>query len=187
MARLADRIRTSSLVILAGLAGATATVFLDLSDRFVKLSDRLGWTESEALTLARENEKSRFSDQLIRNAWKRLYLADRFARRALDGAPGSEMAKAWNDYLQSLLEWNTDLMVNIVGLETYYDAKKSFAFETDVQQHMTEVDGTVRAVYLSAPVQKAMYGKDIASADASSPVSDVFNATEAAREASTCL
>ncbi|WP_457811349.1 hypothetical protein [Sinorhizobium meliloti] len=152
-----QRLSKSSIAVIAAMCGAALSTALDLSDKVGKLSDRLGWTQSEAMTLARNTEKSKFSDQLIRSAWKRLFLAERFSRRVLDGAPSAELTKAWSDYLQALLEWNTDLMVNIVGLETYYDQHKSFVFEHEIQDKFAAVDQAVRLLYLSPYTQSAIY------------------------------
>ncbi|MCO5963703.1 hypothetical protein [Sinorhizobium meliloti] len=172
----------SSIAIIAGMSGAALSTILDLSDKIWKVSDRLGWTQSEAMTLARDTEKSRFSDNLIRSAWKRLFLADRFSRRVLDGAPSVEVLSAWNNYLQALLEWNTDLMVNIVGLEGYYDMHKSIVFEVEIQAKFAAVDQAIRQLYLAPYTQGVIYQTaNVATGKPLQLGADVFKATDDAR------
>jgi hypothetical protein len=59
-----------------------------------------------------------------------LILADIFARRIQDGAANEQINESWRAYVSALIDWNADLLINIVGLETFYNAEKSSEFET---------------------------------------------------------
>jgi hypothetical protein len=136
----ANTIRQSSLVIIGGLIGALLGTSFDIADKVFKVSDRFGWTKSEAFVLATSSEKSKFSDTFIRSAYRRLILADLFARRVQDGAPLAAIEEAWKSYVSALIDWNSDLMINIVGLETFYDLRKSAEFETVIQEMFRHLD-----------------------------------------------
>jgi hypothetical protein len=47
------------LIVVAGFAGAILATGFDLADRLLRITDRFHFTTSEALTLARESEKSK--------------------------------------------------------------------------------------------------------------------------------
>ena len=82
--------KQSSLVVIASFAGAAFASGFDIADKVLKLAERSGWVQSEAFVLAINSDRSRFSDALTRNAWKRLILADLFARRVQDGISSAE-------------------------------------------------------------------------------------------------
>jgi hypothetical protein len=73
--------RRSTVAIIAGFAGVILATTLDLSDKALHITDRLGLTTSEPITLARKSEKSRFSDAFVRAAHRRVMLGEIFARR----------------------------------------------------------------------------------------------------------
>lgn len=175
--------KQSSLVVIASFAGAAFASGFDIADKVLKLAERSGWVQSEAFVLAINSDRSRFSDALTRNAWKRLILADLFARRVQDGISSAGIEEAWKAYIQSLIEWNADLMVYIVGLEKYYDERKSREFEMRIQNEFREVDSLVRAVYISPYVRQLQRPTaDLASGLDKGPIEAVFKKTEEARE-----
>lgn len=151
----------------AGLVGAVLATSLDLADKIFKITDRLAWTRSEQIVLAKDSAKSRFSEGLIRAAWKRIFLAEIFARRVSDAASsslyyshsGAEIDDAWKAYIVTLTEWNSDLMINIVGLQEYYDAFKSTDFEGQIQGQFIILDGLLRELRLSTFVKSILSGK----------------------------
>jgi hypothetical protein len=162
-----DRAKTSSIALVAGLVGAVLATSLDLADKIFKITDRLAWTRSEQIVLAKDSAKSRFSEGLIRAAWKRIFLAEIFARRVSDAASsslyyshsGAEIDDAWKAYIVTLTEWNSDLMINIVGLQEYYDAFKSTDFEGQIQGQFIILDGLLRELRLSTFVKSILSGK----------------------------
>jgi hypothetical protein len=150
------RLKQSTLVIGAGLAGALLASGFEFADKVLRITDRLQYTSSEALILARESEKSKFSDALIRGAYRRLMLADIFARRVQDNAASEKVEDAWKMYVAALIDWNADVMINIVGLEIFYSPEKSYEFETVILPRFNNLDKAVRSLYLSRAAQTAI-------------------------------
>jgi hypothetical protein len=154
--RWLHRLKQSTLVIAAGFAGALLASGFEFADKVLRITDRLQYTSSEALTLARESEKSKFSDALIRGAYRRLMLADIFARRVQDNAASAQIEEIWKSYVAALIDWNADLMINIVGLETFYGTEKSNEFETVTLPMFINLDNAMRSLYLSRAAQIAI-------------------------------
>jgi hypothetical protein len=161
------RARVSAFAALAGFLGGVVATGTDVTEKIFKLTDRLEWTRSEQVILAEDSAKSRFSDALIRASWRRLFLAELFARRVSDASsiPSvpppqtiQDINEAWDKYVSALTDWNGDLMINIVGLEHYYDAEKSQDFEFSIQGQFATLDTALRELRLSNFVQKARAG-----------------------------
>jgi hypothetical protein len=168
------RARGSTVAVFAGFLGGILATSTDLTEKVFTLTDRLGWTHSEQVLLAQDSAKSNFSDALVRSAWRRLFLADLFARRVLDAASlptvpphtVDDINDAWNQYIAALADWNGNLMINIVGMEHYYDAAKSQDFEGPIQSQFSTIDTHLRQLRLSKFVQKVRAGdKEVTGAD----------------------
>jgi len=67
-----------------------------------------------------DTERGRFSSELIRNAWNRLFWTRTYNDRHLHNAPTEEQDKAWNKYIDALETWNSNLMNYYIGLDKYY-------------------------------------------------------------------
>jgi hypothetical protein len=152
-----DRAKSSTIALLAGVAGALLANATDLTDKLLKVTDRFGWTRSEGVLLAQDSAKSKFSEDLIRAAWRRLFYADLYTRRVVDATSVSlvsheivtDIEEAWKLYISSLSEWNANLMINIVGLEHYYDASKSLDLEGPIQSQFIALDKHLRDLRLT--------------------------------------
>ncbi len=162
------RTRRSGVALLVGFLGGILASSTNLAEEIFKLTDRLGWTRSDQVVLAQDSAKSKFSDALIRAAWRRLFLAELFAHRVLDAASigivqphtVGDINDAWEKYISALTDWNGNLMINIVGLEHYYDAAKSQDFEGTIQTQFGVLDRHLRELRLSKFVQKALAGDE---------------------------
>ncbi len=143
-----NKLQSSGIYIFVAALGVAAGSALDLATKVQDVFFR-----PDALVLAENNDRSRFSDSLIRLAWRRLFAADIYARRVADSAPWPLIDEAWRDYVSLLKDWNADLMINIVGLEKFYDRAKSETFETEIQNAFRAVDESVRSVYVSAYIR----------------------------------
>jgi hypothetical protein len=73
-----------------------------------------------ALQLARDDERARFSRDLTRAAWHRLSAMRRYVSTVEAGYPALDQDRAWERYAAIFEEWNRDLMVNILSLEQHY-------------------------------------------------------------------
>jgi hypothetical protein len=73
-----------------------------------------------ALQLARDDERARFSRDLTRAAWHRLFSMRRYVSMLEAGYPALDQDRAWERYAAIFEEWNRDLMVNILSLEQHY-------------------------------------------------------------------
>jgi hypothetical protein len=89
--------------ILTGLAAST--------DAINKLLVFTG-IKPNALQLAREDERTRFSRDLIRAAWFRLFVTRRYVTTIQLGYGAVDQDHAWERYVAAVEEWNRDLMVN---------------------------------------------------------------------------
>ena len=86
-----------------------------------------------ALEIARDDERGRFSRDLMRLLWHQLAAMDRFREKAIANYSRAEQDSAWEEYVKVYDEWQKELMVNIIGLKQYYDNRKSHEFESDVR------------------------------------------------------
>jgi len=73
-----------------------------------------------ALQLARDDERARFSRELTRAAWNRLFAMRRYVSTVEAGYPALDQDRTWERYASIFEEWNRDLMVNILSLEQHY-------------------------------------------------------------------
>jgi hypothetical protein len=144
-----SKLQRSSVFVLGALIGGAAVTLLGVSDKVLNITDRLKLTTSEALVAAQETAKSNFSDHLMRNAFQRIFLAQIYAQRVADKAGQSDVDEAWRSYIQSLIEWNADLMIYIVGLKIHYGEAKSLEFEDRIQNDFRALDAAVRCLHLA--------------------------------------
>ena len=139
----AQRARTTVLTFLQKLKESWISVLcfmivgaiVALGQMATGVKQLLQLTEAEpgALELAHDNAKASFSRDLARSAWARIYWMKRYAQVAELGLPEDELNGIWTGYLQSLADWNENLMVNVISLETFYGADKRRQFEQNVQ------------------------------------------------------
>lgn len=172
-----ERLQRDPLFILVGIIGIALGATFDLLDKAGKVLFK-----SDALVLAENSDRSHFSDDLIRGADKRLFLADLFATRVGDDAPPRLIEESWKEYMTSLQNWNADLLINIAGLANYYSPKLSYYFENDIQTKMKASDSAVRALGTS-PYLKSILKDPAANTSGleKGNVGAVYVATDAAR------
>jgi hypothetical protein len=127
-----SRIRNSSfgltLIALAGIAAGVAST----TEAVDKIAISVG-LKKNSLQLAQDDEKAKFSRELIRLTWQRLYLMRRYVLAIEQNYSSAERDKDWDRYLAVLEAWNRDLMVNILGLNQHYGEAKSADFEHGIQ------------------------------------------------------
>jgi hypothetical protein len=115
-----------SIIILGGAAALSHNVNDILLGLKIKTAD--------ALVVAADDAKSKFTQELIRAAWNRIYWLRRYLLVVSHQYPQAEQEDTWNSYISSTTKWNTDLMVNIMLLNTYYGEGRSVYFERKIQE-----------------------------------------------------
>ena len=140
-------------------AAAVAVIIANLSPIFDTISNLAAWfRKSDAFVLAEHSEKSEFSNNFAQQAWRRLFWADIFSDRVKNGASIKDIDDAWTAYMTANADWNANLMIWIVGLERYYDVKRSGQIEADIQPRflaLSEDLGKLRRSALVAKIRKA--------------------------------
>jgi hypothetical protein len=124
------KLKRTGLYVVAMLIGGLVVGIGNFADLIGKSYDR--FKPSEALVLAENTAKSKFSDELARRAWRRLFWADNFCARVITHAPISDIEASWGAYIDSDADWNANIMISIVGLEHYYDASRSEELEEKI-------------------------------------------------------
>ena len=110
--------------------------------------------------LAENSAKSAFSDQLAQRAWRRLFWADNFRARVIAAAPIADIDAAWNAYIDADAEWNTNIMISIVGLEHYYDSKRSVELEGKIQDMFSDLDTKLASLRRSDALKAIRAGSE---------------------------
>jgi hypothetical protein len=104
--------------------------------------------KADSFQIAKANEKQKFSRDLTRAMWQRLYLSDQvLAQIKATNVPSSEREKTWDRYKASVDDWNGDLMVNILSIAEYYTHEKRFQFEAFVQPRFSYIHGCLTKFY----------------------------------------
>jgi hypothetical protein len=127
-------------------------------DGLSRLYDRY-FKEPEAFTLADRSAKSTFSDQLSQRAWRRLFWATNFRARVENVAPLADIDESWRAYINADAEWNANIMIAIVGIERFYDAKRAESFEDTVQALFGALDEELAALRNSEVVKALRQGR----------------------------
>jgi hypothetical protein len=138
-------IRRGGSYAVAIAIGAVLTQLGNIADGVGKVFDRFG--TPQAFVVAENSAKSAFSDQLAQRAWRRIFWADNFQARVVAHALISDIDLAWKNYIDADADWNTNVMISIVGLEHYYNAGRRGELETYVLPLFLELDkelGTLR-------------------------------------------
>jgi hypothetical protein len=88
-----------------------------------------------ALEIARDDERSKFSRDLMRLLWRRLAAMDKYRVKATDESfSQAERDSAWQGYVSVFDEWQGELMLNIISLKKYYGDEKSSVFEGETAE-----------------------------------------------------
>jgi hypothetical protein len=115
--------------ILTGLAASTAAIDNLLTFTGLKHSE-----QQNALMVARDDERARFSRDLTRAVWHRWFAMNRYVSTVEAGYSAPDQDGAWDRYATVFEEWNRDLMVNILSLEQHYQGTpKRDEFENRIQ------------------------------------------------------
>lgn len=125
--------------------------FVDLSETVL---ERLEIIKSPSLRLAENTARSNFSDGLTRLAWRRVYWGRLAAQRVADESTLSDIDSAWSSYINASADWNSEVMIFIVGLEKYYGAKRRDLFEQKILRLFNDYDDALRNVRRSRLMAK---------------------------------
>ena len=148
------KLRRSAFAVVLFAAGALVTEVTNVAEGLGKLYDHY-YKEPQAFVLADRSAKSTFSDQLAQRAWRRLFWAGNFRLRVESIAPLADIDASWNSYIDADADWNANLMIAIVGLDHYYDAKRSARLEGTIQDLFSMLDDEL-AKLRNAEVVKAL-------------------------------
>jgi hypothetical protein len=130
-----------SVAALAGiLIGVSAT-----TDAVDKISIWVG-LKKNALDLARDNDRSRFSRDLTKAAWGRLFAMQRVVYAVENNFSDDERTREWNAYTAVLRNWNRDLMVNILLLQQFYGTEKRNEFENIIQPQFGKINSCLEGL-----------------------------------------
>jgi hypothetical protein len=132
------KLRQGGLYAVAVAVGASLPIFLIFFDGIIKVYDR--FQTHESFVLAENSAKSAFSDQLAQRAWRRIFWADIFRTRVVNGAPIADIDTSWKAYIDADAEWNANFMISTIGLERYYDSKRSSQLEGKIQDLFSQLD-----------------------------------------------
>src|SRR5262249_47910923 len=136
-------IRWTSIVF----AFVLLAVFIRIND-FIDVSEtaleRMNIIQSPALRLAEKSSRSEFSERLARLAWRRLYWGRLAAQRISDEAPLIDAA--WTSYINTSADWNSEVMIFIVGLGKYYGEKQREHFEFTILNAFNDFDNALRSL-----------------------------------------
>ena len=84
--------------------------------------------------------KAAFSLRVVQLSWNQLFWIRVYVNRTNLNLSKSELDYAWNKYIDSLEQWNTELMGNIQLFEKYYDISTRTEFETEIQPALAEIN-----------------------------------------------
>jgi hypothetical protein len=137
------RLSTFAVVFIA--VGALVAQVTPIIEGLSRLYDRY-FKEPEGFVLADRTAKSVFSDELAQRAWRRLFWANNFRARVVNIAPLADIDASWKAYIDADAEWNANLMIAIVGLDRFYDTKRSVRLEGTVQSLFAALDDELAAL-----------------------------------------
>jgi hypothetical protein len=144
------RIRTSSIGIffafLVGAIVALASTF-DAADRLLVRFKIV----PDALQLGHEDARSKFSRDLLRAAWGRWFLMQRYISAVEVELSSEDKSKIWVRYLEARDEWNRDLMVNILSIGQFYGADKRELFEGPIQSAFGSIHLCLASLHYDRP------------------------------------
>jgi hypothetical protein len=127
-----ERVRRSSIgLTIAGLAG----LLIGIAATTEAVDKIFIWAglKPNALQLAKDDERAKFSRELARAAWNRLFVMQRYVSAVKENYPQVDQDKEWERYVTTLLDWNRDVMFNILSLQQYYGTAKRNEFEYGIQ------------------------------------------------------
>jgi hypothetical protein len=152
--RWMDTIRRSALFVTAIFLITIAVRINDFIDFSETALERMNFIKSPTLRLAENTARSDFSERLTRMAWRRLYWGRLAGQRIIDEAPIGDIDVAWSTYINASAEWNTEVMILIVGLEKYYGAARRQFFEGQILNLFNAFDDALRAIRRSGEMRK---------------------------------
>lgn len=136
-------------VVLAFLAGTLVALAST-----VNAVDRLMiWFKfaPDALQLAHEDARARFSREFVRAAWGRWFLMQRYISAIEIELSPEDKSKIWARYLEARDEWNRDLMVNILSIDQFYGADKRYLFEGPIQSIFGSLHACLASLHYERP------------------------------------
>jgi hypothetical protein len=99
------RLRRSVFAVVFFAAGALVGQITKVADDVGNLYDRY-FKQPDALILADQSAKSRFSDELAQRAWRRFFWANIFRGRVEKVAPLADIDASWKSYIDADADWN---------------------------------------------------------------------------------
>jgi hypothetical protein len=129
------KLKRSAFAIVCAFAGALFINLTTIFEAMTKMYDHYCGVP-EAFELADRSAKSTFSDQLSQRAWRRLFWATNFNLRVQNVAPLADI----DSYVDADADWNANIMIAILGLERFYDVKRSDVLEREIQSLFSKLD-----------------------------------------------
>ena len=152
------RFKRSTFAVMCFVAGAFVAQVTPMIEGVGRLYDRY-FSEPDAFVLADRSAKASFSDQLSQRAWRRLFWANNFRARVVTLAPLADIDASWKAYIDADADWNANLMIAVVGLDRFYDSKRSQRLEGTVQALFAALDNELAALRNSEVVKALRDGR----------------------------
>lgn len=154
MVRWLAGLRRTAMFVAAVFLITAALRINEFIDATASLLERLNVIQSPTLRLAENTARSAFSERLARLAWRRLYWGRLAAQRVVDEAPLADVDSAWAAYINAAADWNSEVMILIVGLQRHYGEGRRHFFEGEILQRFSAFDDALREVRRSAVMRK---------------------------------
>ncbi|WP_188261985.1 hypothetical protein [Azospirillum tabaci] len=151
--KLRQKPEIAAVVAISGLIVAAVSFGKDVLDLADKAQVQLG-LKPDSLQIANEDAKGKFSRELTRSAWRRMFWMRRYGLAVEDGLPTQDRKDTWESYLKVLDEWNADLMVNIMLINKYYGLEKRRFFEQKIQPQFGELHSCINRLHYKEIYEK---------------------------------
>jgi hypothetical protein len=124
-----------SIIAIVGFVAGAAAVQKQTTDLLVFL----GVQTSDAMAIAQNDARSKFTQDLTKEAWGRVFRARRYLLTVRYSFPPEEQEEAWKQYLEATASWNVNLMLNIMMLNYHYGNSRSGYFEHTIQPRFGKI------------------------------------------------
>jgi hypothetical protein len=128
-----------------------------------KIWDR--FSTPQAFVLAENTAKASFSEQLVQRAWRRLFWARLFTSGVAHKVTIEDINDAWKHYIDADADWNANVMLSIVGLETHYDMNRSRNLEFGILPAFASLDKILAELRRSETVEHIRDGKEVTASE----------------------
>jgi len=140
------RVRRSHIVVTMAALGGLVVGIASTTEAIDKIAI---WTglKPNALQLAADDARARFSRELSRAAWYRYYLMFRYLALVKGKNPESDRERVWNKYQEALEDWNRDLVLNELSLRQYYGGEKSSELKHRIQPQFSKLHSCLEGLH----------------------------------------